>query len=93
MGPVHLFDDFVVKTLHGYEAGVHCSLIQQVLQQIALEGPEDVACPEVDPGGGGFGGGLYLVIVKFRKAVACLEEGFPLLLYALSCQFHFSLSS
>ena len=51
-GRIDFVDDVVVKGVGGHDAGMGQTLLQQILLELGDEAPEDIARPEVDPGGG-----------------------------------------
>ena len=51
IGTVSLVDDLVVETFGHDDAPVTGTAVQCLLQHGCREGPEDIACAEVDPGG------------------------------------------
>ena len=70
MGAVALFYDLIIIAFSGNQPGVQDTCIQQVLYQIGLEGPEDIACPEVDPDRAAMGVLFYCFIIKSGKPVS-----------------------
>ena len=51
MGTVHFADDFVVKTFGYNQTTIQNTFIQQILNDICLEGTEDIAGSKVNPEG------------------------------------------